>query len=191
MKKVMFVTPYFPPKIGGAENYAYNIAKGLKKKYGWEVVVVTSNHEQPHKYKEETLDGMKVYRLPRWFKLSNTPINPMWYFMIKKIIKKENPDIINGHSPVPFIADVAARIAGKLPFILTYHAGSMKKDKLFQDSLIIPYEKIILKKTIRLSNKIICSSKVVKEDFIKNERSIVGIRNAINSNLFNFFIIAA
>src|SRR3989344_8783646 len=111
MKKIMFVTPYFYPKIGGLENYAYNIAKGLKKKYDWEVVVVTSNHEQPHKYKEEKIDGMKVYRLPRWFKVSNTPINPMWYFMIKKIIKKERPNIINAHTPVPFMADMAAMAA--------------------------------------------------------------------------------
>jgi hypothetical protein len=32
--KVMIVAPYFYPKIGGMENYAYNIGKGLTEKYG-------------------------------------------------------------------------------------------------------------------------------------------------------------
>src|SRR5665648_769708 len=126
--KLLVVTPYFFPKIGGMENYAYNIAKGLKEKYGWEVVVATSNHEE-RKYKEEQMDGMKIYRLPRWFKVSNTPINPLWYFQIKRIIKNERPDIINAHTPVPFITDITARVCGDIPFILTYHAASLYKYK--------------------------------------------------------------
>ena len=122
--KIMIVAPYFYPKIGGMENYAYNIGKGLKEKYGWEVVVVTSNHEE-RKYKEEQMDGMKIYRLPFWFKISNTPINPMWLFSIHKIQKEEHPDIINAHSPVPFISDITSLIAGKIPLVTTYHSGSM------------------------------------------------------------------
>lgn len=186
-KKIMFVTPYFYPKIGGLENYAYNIALGLKNKYKWEVVIVTSNHENPKEYKEENIKGMKIYRLPRLLKISNTPINPMWYFQIKKIIKKEQPSIINGHAPVPFIADVAARAAKsmKIPFILTYHAGSMKKDNLLYDIMINLYEKMILGKTKRLSKNIICSSDFVKEQFIKNKSSITvnpGVK--VNNNSY-------
>src|SRR3989338_4119208 len=118
-KKLLMVTPYFYPKIGGLENYAFNISKGLKEKYNWEIVVITSNHENTG-YQEETINGIKIYRLPRWFKVSNTPINPMWYWQIKDIIKKENPNVINAHSPVPFIADMAAKAAKSLgiPFVL-------------------------------------------------------------------------
>ena len=35
--KLAIVTPYFYPKIGGLENYAFNIVKGLMK-YGWKIV---------------------------------------------------------------------------------------------------------------------------------------------------------
>ena len=44
--KLIIVTLYFPPHIGGVENYAYNIAKGLKEEFNWEIVVITSNHEK-------------------------------------------------------------------------------------------------------------------------------------------------
>lgn len=163
----MVITPYFYPKIGGMENYAYNISKDLKEKYGWEVIIITSNHEEK-KYKEEKLSGMKVYRLPRLFKISNTPIDPLWYFQIKKIIKKEKPDVINAHSPVPFMADVAARVCGNVPFVLKYHAGSMKKNKFFLDILIWIYENILIKKTLRKAKKIICSSDFVRLNFLKD-----------------------
>lgn len=155
--KIMIVAPYFYPKIGGMENYAYNIGKGLKEKYGWEVVVVTSNHEE-RKYKEEQMDGMKIYRFPRWFKVSNTPINPLWLFSIHKIIKEERSEIINVHSPVPFISDITSLVAGNIPLITTYHSGSMIKPSSIWNPLIFLYELLFLPVIFRKSQKIICYS---------------------------------
>src|SRR3989344_5387095 len=145
--KLMVVAPYFYPKIGGMENYAYNISKGLKEKYGWDVVIVTSNHVEK-KYKEENLSGMKVYRLPYWFKISNTPINPFWYFELKKIIEKEKPQVINAHTPVPFMVDISALISNKNILFITYHMGSMLKNKFISDIFIHFYEKLTLPITL-------------------------------------------
>jgi glycosyltransferase involved in cell wall biosynthesis len=155
--KIMVVTPYFYPHIGGAENYAYNIAKGLKEEYNWEIVVITSNHEEK-KYIEEKIDGIKIYRLSRWFKISNTPINPMWYFQIKNIIKKEKPDVINAHTPVPFISDVAARVCNNIPFILTYQ-NDLTKGNIFLNLLCKLYYFTIGNDTLNISDKIIVTSK--------------------------------
>ena len=160
--KLMVVTPYFWPKIGGLENYAYNIAKGLKKDYGYEVVVVTSNHENPKEYKEEILDGMKIYRLPRQFKISNTPISFKWKKQITEIIEKEQP--------VPFISDIACRIAykKKIPFVLTYHAVTLyKKNNPLANILIFLQELFFAKKTLKISSKIIAVSDFVKIQFSK------------------------
>ncbi|HVZ11519.1 MAG TPA: glycosyltransferase family 4 protein, partial [Patescibacteria group bacterium] len=116
---------------------------------------------------KETIKGIKVYRLPVWFKVSNTPINPLWYFEIKKIVARENPTIINGHAPVPFIADLAALASGNVPYVLTYHAGTMKKKKLFFDAIISIYEKILLKTTADRATKIVCSSDFVANTIMK------------------------
>src|SRR5665648_6456 len=179
--KLLVVTPYFFPKIGGMENYAYNIAKGLKEKYGWEVVVATSNHEE-RKYKEEQMDGMKIYRLPRWFKVSNTPINPLWYFQIKRIIKNERPDIINAHTPVPFITDITARVCGDIPFILTYHAASLYKYKnpIF-NIFIFLYRILIERNSIKKARILIVVSEFVKIKLSSNLRKkIFVIHNSIS-----------
>jgi glycosyltransferase involved in cell wall biosynthesis len=183
--KFLVVTPYFYPKIGGLENYAYNISKGLKDKYGWEIVVITSNHEE-NKDREEEIDGIKIYKLARWFKISNTPINPMWYFQIKNIIKKEKPDVINAHTPVPFISDVTARVCGDIPFILTYHTGAMMlKGKLLEDLLIKFYESSILKVTLKKAKKIICPSDFVRFDFLKDyAKKTITITPGVDINRF-------
>lgn len=182
--KIMIVAPYFYPKIGGMENYAYNISKGLKEKYGWKVVVITSNHEEK-KYKVEIINGLKIYRLPAWFKMSNTPINPLWYFNIKKIIKEEKPDLINTHSPVPFIADITALVAGKTPFVATYHSGSMIKGIGTLDPLIYLYESLLLKLFFGRSTKIICvSPDYIKKNLERYKMKVKYISPGVDTKIF-------
>jgi glycosyltransferase involved in cell wall biosynthesis len=159
--KIVFVTPYFYPHPGGLETYVYNIARGLSRDYGWDVVVITSNDDKREK-RIETIDKMRVYRLPVLFRISNTPINPLWYFYIKTIIRVEKPNLVNAHGPVPFIADVAARAVGSIPFVLTYHAGTMNKHRFIPDIPIMLYEKFILPFMANKAQKIICPSQFVK-----------------------------
>jgi len=165
--KLLVVAPYFFPKIGDMENYIYNISKGLRKKHKWEIIVITSNHEKRER-KEEIIDGIKIYRLPFWFKISNTPVNPMWLFSIRRILREERPDIINAHSPVPFISDITSLIAGKTPLIFNYHSGSMIKPSSIWNPLIFLYELLFLPMIFRKSQKIICYS----PDFMKRNLNI-------------------
>ena len=83
--KLLLVAPYFPPHSGGLESYAFNIAQGLIETYNYEVVVVTSN-PNGKKLVIEDYYGIKVYRLPIMMRIANTPINPLWYVTIKRII---------------------------------------------------------------------------------------------------------
>lgn len=116
------ICPYFFPKFGGMENYVLNICKKLIELQKWEIVVVCSSWEKDEDT-IEFLDGIKVYRLSYQCKISSTPINIFWISKISRIFDIEKPDIVNGHTPVPFIADIGARISKikNIPFILTYH----------------------------------------------------------------------
>lgn len=175
--KVLFVTPYFPPLVGGTENYVYNLARGLYKKHGWQVIVITTSKNSNIKYQ----DGLKIYYLPYWFKLSNTPINPLWILEIKKIINKEDPDIINAHSPVPFISDVASLVTGQKPFVLTYHSASMVKNKFFPDMLIKLYERLIFRKTAEKAIRIISASEYVRDHYLqKYQDKIVLVKPGVD-----------
>ena len=176
----MIVTPYFYPKIGGLENYAFNIARGLQENHGHEVFVVTSNHKA-NEYIEEKIKGLRIIRLPIVFTVSNTPLNPQWYFQLRKIIKAEKPDIINAHSPVPGIADVTLKVANKIPTVLTYHAATLEKNGSIVFNIIAKTYALLEKVTFRKATAIIAVSDYVKAHLPKlYAKKTTIIYNAVN-----------
>ena len=182
--KLLIVTPYFYPHIGGVENYVANIGEGLRKKYKWEIIVVTSNLEKRER-KVDIVDGIKIYRLPFWFKISNTPINPLWLFSIHKILREEHPDIINAHSPVPFISDITSLVAGKIPFVTTYHSGSMIKPSSILNPLIALYELLFLPIFFKKSKKIIyCSPILMRQNQKKYEDKANFVTPGVDTKVF-------
>lgn len=162
--RITVVASYFYPKIGGLENYAYNLAKGLNASGKYRVSIITSNHEGGG-YKQEIIDGMTVHRLPIWIKVSNTPINLTWSRWIKDIFVVEQPDLVHLHSPVPFMADLAARAAKDRPVVLTYHSGSMLKGKWPVDILIGLYENTFLAALFRRADAVVA----ISQEFAKRK----------------------
>lgn len=168
------VSPYFYPKIGGLENIAYNVARKLHANGEYKVSVITSNHESAT-YVKDIVNGMVVHRLPIEITLSNTPVNFFWYWQIKKIFRTEQPQLIHVHSPVPFIADVAALAAGNIPVVLTYHSGSMVKNKWPVDFFILLYERIFLRILFRKVKAIVAYS----PEFIERELSAFAYKTTV------------
>jgi phosphatidylinositol alpha-mannosyltransferase len=164
--KLLITIPYFPPYHGGTQIYAYNIAKRLQNELGWNVVIVTSGNRGFHIVKEE-YEGLRLYRLPFWLKISNTPINLFWPFMLKRIIRDELISIINAHAPVPFMSDMTGLAAGNIPLVLTYHASTMRKNSFFPDLLIWLYEHSFLQILLKRADLIVCSSDFVRLGFLK------------------------
>jgi glycosyltransferase involved in cell wall biosynthesis len=181
--KIMIVTPYFYPKTGGLENYVLNIAKGLNTVYGHNVFIVTSNYSTDEVI-EEIIKGIKVIRLPFKFKFYNTPFSFRWYWQLKKIIISENPDIINAHAPVPGLSDLAFLARGNIKFVITYHAGSIKKGKKFVDIFLGLYEKLFLKHMLKMSDRIISVYPDFLNSLIENERVINFIPPGVDLSTF-------
>jgi len=99
--RVAVISNFFPPDfVGGAEIYAYRVAKELAK-MGIDVSVVTST-----KGKREVLelDGMKVYRVTKPLPLQRITGNLFGYnfnpssYHIKTTLNEINPDIIHIHN---------------------------------------------------------------------------------------------
>jgi glycosyltransferase involved in cell wall biosynthesis len=182
--KLLLVAPYFPPHPGGMENYAFHIAQGLMQTYDYEIVVVTSNPNEKKQIIEDYC-GMKVYRLPIMLRVANTPVNPLWYFTLKKIIRAEKPDIINSHQPVPFIGDVVAFLTGSIPFVLTYHSGTMRKNKFLFDIIIFLYETLVLPHTAGKATKIVAPSNFVINTILnKHSAKSTVIHPGVDNALF-------
>ncbi len=147
--KVVIVSPYYAG-VGGLQQYTYNIATGLQRE-GCEVTVMTCSHRPPE-------DGPRVYTLPPLTTISNTPFSVRWFHIIKKLINRLNPDIVNGHLPVPYMADVAARVCGNRPYVLTYHNDAVGINTVTK-FLVGAYYQVLGKGTIRRARRIITTSR--------------------------------
>lgn len=170
----LFITPFFHPKTGGMERYAYAVATGLSD-MGWNISVITGNHFSPE-YSEERIGRIRVFRLPISWKISNTPVSLAWYRYIRQISIKVKPDIINGHMPVPFIADLAARYAASahIPFILTYQ-NDLEKNTISGRLIVTAYYSLLGYGTLNISNRIIVTTRY----FLKSGNRLNVYKNKI------------
>jgi len=113
--KVLIVSKYFYPVVGGVESNAFYVARELVKK-GVEVTVLASGEKRS----KEEIEGIKVIRLPTWLMVGPAPISPG---VFTEVLRQEF-DIANLHDPNPsqnFFAYLALRIKRK-PFVVTYHS---------------------------------------------------------------------
>jgi glycosyltransferase involved in cell wall biosynthesis len=183
-KTILITAPYFPPQGGGLERYALEIGTRLHANHDWRVAFITSG--EPGMPSESMIaEGVKVYRLPYVFKVSNTPFSFRWYGQIRRIMREENPDVVNIHMPVPGIGDIAAMVVGKRPLIVTYHAGTMKKGSFPGDVAVWLYEKLALRWLLAKASRIVCSSDFVREKFLGSflEKSVT-ITPGVDSEFF-------
>ena len=104
-----------------------------------DVVVVCTNESR--RTVVESRDGVTVIRLPTLFKISNSPIHPLWPLLLSRLFRRLDIDVIHAHAPVPGLADVAAFTAGTRPVVLTYHSGSLLKGIRWIDFFLTQYEK--------------------------------------------------
>ena len=115
--KIIQVSPYFYPHLGGVESHVQSISKELVDR-GHEVAIFTS--KVPETAPDfENIDGMEITRIKPIFNLFTTPVMPK----LKNALIAQSVDIVHAHVPPPFSEYYAASACkyNKLPFVLTYH----------------------------------------------------------------------
>jgi rhamnosyl/mannosyltransferase len=153
--KLVVVAPHFPPRRGGLENYAARIAHGLAAR-GWDVAVVTTNHERSAR--DVVHDGpLRVHRLAPWGRLSRTPVSPAWPGVLREILRAERPDVVHAHTPVAVVADLAVRLAGPAPTVLTWHGDVVKEEPALRLAWAL-YRRAIVDGTLRRATRIVATS---------------------------------
>lgn len=154
--KVCLVAPYFAPARGGAETYTLQTCIHLRDTYGHDVFVVTTRRDHGSVLVEERV-GFKTYTLPAATKLSNTPVGLGWRRKLREIFAIEQPDVINAHTPVPFLADIAERARGHIPLVLTVH-NDIEKPTFLGKLMSAGYYHMLGDKTIEQSDGVVATS---------------------------------
>ena len=116
--KILTVLTYYRPHTSGLTIYAERLARAFVKR-GHQVTVMTMQYE-PSLPREETMDGVKVIRLPVVARVSKGVIAPTLGFVATKLVAQH--DVVQLHLPqfdAPGVA-LRGRLFGK-PAVLTYH----------------------------------------------------------------------
>lgn len=179
-KTIVIVAPYFPPHGGGLERYAYELARQFAAQ-GFRVVVITSGEGRDVK-KEE--DGLTIYSLKYGFKISNTPFSFSWPWKVRRILREEKPDLLHIHAPVCGLPDIAAFVS-TVPYVVTYHSGSMRKGRLFPDIAVAIYESLFLPILLGRAAGIVSASDAVREGFLSHYSQVSVIPPAVDHVRFS------
>ena len=155
--RVALVTPRFPPDVGGLENYVGRLADLLHGRPGWEVVVVTTGTGRRTTTEERR--GVTVIRLGTWLTVSNTPVNPLWAWQLRRVLRRQEVDVVNAHAPVPGLADLAS-LSSPVPVVITYHSGSLLKGGGAVDVVLGAYERHVLPRVLARAEALVAVSPV-------------------------------
>jgi glycosyltransferase involved in cell wall biosynthesis len=126
--KILTVLTYYRPHTSGLTIYAERLARAFARR-GHEVTVMTTQYDKSLP-REETMDGVKVIRVPVAFRLSKGVIAPTFGLVATKLAWQH--DVVQMHLPqfdAPGVA-LRGRLFGK-PAVLTYHCDLQLPSGLF------------------------------------------------------------
>lgn len=159
--RILAVTPYYEPEGGGLERYAHEILKRLAARgHTVEAHAFTATRRP-----SEVRDGVVVHRRSPWLRIGNSPIDPTFYRGMKKAIRNFLPDVVVGHTPVPFAAEVAEAAAHQagVPFVTTYHAGRLAGSSMLLRPIAAVVGATFQQRMLRRSRHLIASSPYVRD----------------------------
>lgn len=115
--RILYLTTYYLPHSSGITAYMHRVARGLAQR-GHSVTVLTSRHD-PALSGDESLDGVRIKRLPVLFRVSKGPVMPALFWVLRQYLQTH--DVVHVHLPFLESAYAAIMNRGRRPFILTAH----------------------------------------------------------------------
>lgn len=100
--RVLHISKYYPPYIGGLESFCHDIVSALQKEGGYEQYVFCFNDKD--ETIEEELGGVKVYRIGIQRIVASQPLAKGYGKTLKKVMAEFRPDVIHFLYPNPYAA---------------------------------------------------------------------------------------
>jgi len=178
--KVLMVTPYFLPHIGGMEIFVYKLCNRLYEK-GIDVEVLTT--AIPREYNIDT-----PYRVDRVKPEAVIMRNPIVFGVFKKI-KNKKFDIVHVHDEHAFVTNIVAfsKKAFRNPLIIHSH-GLFYPENFLESIVITLYNNTLGKWSLERADKVIALSrndgKFIEKLGIEGDRIEI-IPNAIDPTDYN------
>lgn len=148
--RILQVTPFYPPHIGGIEYHVEALSRKLVEA-GHEVVVYTSN--VPRSKNHEVVEGVEVHRFNCLFAPLNNPIMPGLFL---KLITSGKFEVIHAHGYLHLSSNLVAisMVLTRRPFVLTSH-GAILNYEGWKGVIEALYHRSIGKLTLKSARKLV------------------------------------
>jgi glycosyltransferase involved in cell wall biosynthesis len=177
--KIIQITPYFYPKIGGLENVVKELSEYLAKK-GHQVEVFTSDIECPKDQQFKSTKNLKINYLPAW-EFAHTPII---FSLFWKLMKIPQDSIMHVHISQAFVPEIVWLVSKirKIPYVTHIHTDIGPSGKL---GFLLPfYKRFFLKRVLTDACKTIvlnkCYLNLISSKY--NTTNLFIIPNGISKN---------
>lgn len=150
MKRILHISKYYHPFVGGVEQVASDCVKALNDEY--EQKVICFNHNKGSIV--DQFDGVEITRVGCFAKVASQSLSFSYKKQLKKLINEFNPDIVIFHYPNPFVAHFLLKHLKnkRFKFVLYWHLDITKQKilgKLFKNQN---------KKLLKYADKVIATS---------------------------------
>lgn len=181
--KILMISSYYHPYIGGAELYCKEVAERFVNK-GYEVHVLTKNLSNLKEY--EFINKVHIHRIktPNINFLRSALSFNKFLRKAKSMIK--NTDLIHAHITYPN-GMLAYKLSRKyqIPYIVTLQGDELMN---YPEKKPLKLLKPLIKKTLRKADHVHCISNALKQIAIKefqvNQDKITIIPNGVNLSYF-------
>lgn len=174
--RVLHISKYYSPCIGGVENICKYIVDGQPKD---SVAVVC--FDEGRRDCVDFVNGVKVWRVGTWINISRQALSLSYFRVLYRAIQEFKPDIIQFHWANPFPAAVLLTMLPKnIKLIIHWHMDIINQKRIYP--LIKPIETALLKR----ANLVVVTSPQYRDGSIPllSFRSKIRIvQNAINEDM--------
>lgn len=126
MLRVLHIGKFFTPFRGGVENYMRDVMVALNH-HGVTNFAVVHHHELTLRSTDDIIElgetPFHVIRAGTWFKFMYTPFSPMFAILIRRLVRRYQPNVIHFHMPNPsaFWGLLMIRTR-RIPWVIHWHA---------------------------------------------------------------------
>ncbi len=140
--RILYVYKDYYPVVGGIENNIRDLAEAFVKR-GHQVTVLVCNRAA-HTV-EEQINGVRVVKVGRLATVASTPLSVGFIGRLRSL----QADIVHLHSPYP-LGEVAQLLAGRTPYVVTYHADVTQPIQLAIMRFYAPVLRLFLRRAGRV-----------------------------------------
>ncbi len=139
--KVLQISNYYYPHIGGIEQTCQYLSEGLSDEYEVKVICFSEDNQTKH----IVVNGIEITKPGVLLNVARQGLSWTYRKYLKKIIREWQPDIIHFHYPNPFVtAILLPLIPAKSKLYVQWHLDITKQKKIYP--FVKPLETKLLKR---------------------------------------------